>query len=142
MDPGSGRRDPPPSRTTGSERISGPMMGAGGIEMGTLSKIMGSQGETLTAQMEELTGEEVVAVGHLRQGRKPSMTAMVTGTALLELMRPRRSKALPRQFVLGLTPTRAVAYACLGVADDDDWPNYRVVVRGKERGSWAPQAVR
>jgi hypothetical protein len=109
--------------------------------MGTLSKIMSSQGETLTAQMEELTGEEIIAVGHLRQGRKPSMTAMVTGTALLELMRPRRSKALPRQFVLALTPTRAVAYGCIGVADDDDGTNYRVVVRGKERGSWPREAV-
>ena len=110
--------------------------------MGTLTKLMSSQGETMKAQMEELTGEEVVAVGELRQGRKPSMTAMVTGTALLELMKPRRSKALPRHFVLALTPTRAVAYSCLGVADDDDGANYHVVVRGKERGSWPCDAIR
>lgn len=108
--------------------------------MGTLQKIVSSEGQTMVAQMEELTGEEVVAAGQLRQGRKPSMTSMVTGTALFELMR-RRSKAVPRHFVLGLTPTRAVAYSCIAVADDDDGTNYRVVIRGKERGSWPREAV-
>jgi hypothetical protein len=109
--------------------------------MGTLQKIISSEGQTMVAQMEELTGEEVVAAGQLRQGRKPSMTAMVTGTALFELMRPRRSKAVPRHFVLGLTPTRAVAYPCIGVSDDEDGTNYHVVIRGKERGSWPREAV-
>ena len=109
--------------------------------MGTLQKMMSSQGETMRAQMEELTGEEVLAAGQLRQGHKPSMTAMMTGTALFEVLRPRRSKALPRGFVLALTPTRAVAYACIGVSDDEDGTNFHVVVRGKERGSWPRDAV-
>jgi hypothetical protein len=109
--------------------------------MGTLQKIISSEGQTMKAQMEELTGEEIVAVGELRQGRKPSMTAMVTGTAVFGLIKPRRSRALPRHFVLALTPTRAVAYACLGVADDDDGENYRVIVRGKEFGSWPLGAI-
>ena len=53
-----------------------------------------------------MTGEEVLAVGHLRQGGKPSMTAMLTGTALIGMMKPRAGKALPRHFVLGVTPSR------------------------------------
>jgi hypothetical protein len=109
--------------------------------MGTLQKIIGSEGQTMVAQVEELTGEEVVAAGQLRQGRKPSMTAMVTGTALFEVLRPRRSKAVPRHFVLALTPSRAVAYSCIGVSDDEDGTNYHVVIRGKERGSWPREAV-
>ena len=44
---------------------------------------------------------------------------------------------MPRHFVLGLTPTRAVAYSCIGVADDEDGTNYHVVIRGKERDPWA-----
>jgi hypothetical protein len=109
--------------------------------MGTLQKIMSSEGQTMVAQVEELTGEEVLAAGQLRQGRKPSMTAMMTGTALFEVMRPRRSKAVPRHFVLALTPTRAVAFPCIGVSDDEDGTNFHVVVRGKERGSWPREAV-
>jgi hypothetical protein len=109
--------------------------------MGTLQKMFSSQVETMQAQVEELTGEEVLAVGHLRQGGKPSMTAMLTGTALIGMMKPRAGKALPRHFVLGVTPSRVVAFACVGVSDDDDGENYHVVVRGKERGSWPREAV-
>jgi hypothetical protein len=109
--------------------------------MGTLSRMMSSQGETMVAQMEERTGEEVIAAGHLRQGRKPSMVAMITGTALIGLAKPRRSKELPRQFCLAVTPARVVAYACIGVADDEDGTNFHVVVRGKERASWPREAV-
>ena len=77
----------------------------------------------------------------LRQGRKPSMASMLTGTALIELARPRRSKSVPKHFVLALTPTRAVAYGCVGVADDDDGENYRVIVRDKQQGSWPREGV-
>jgi hypothetical protein len=109
--------------------------------MGTLTKMFSSQTETMRVQTEELTGEEVLAAGQLRQGSKPSMTAMLTGTALFGMMKPRSGKALPRHFVLALTPSRVVAFACVGVSDDDDGENYHVVVRGKERGSWARDAV-
>lgn len=44
---------------------------------------------------------EVIAAGDLRQGKEPSVVAMLTGTALIEVLRPRRSKSLPRHFVLG-----------------------------------------
>lgn len=109
--------------------------------MGTLTKMFSSQVETMRSQVEAKTGEEVIAAGEMRQGRKPSMAAVLTGTALIELARPRRSKSLPKHFVLALTPTRAVAYGCVGVADDDDGENYRVIVRDKQQGSWPREGV-
>ncbi len=108
--------------------------------MGTLTKLFSSQVETMRKQVEEKTGEEVIAAGEMRQGHKPSMASMLTGTALIDLARPRRSKSVPKHFVLALTPTRALAYACTGVADDDDGENYRVIVR-KEQGSWPRQGI-
>jgi hypothetical protein len=44
------------------------------------------------------------------------MAAMVTGLALVEVLRPRRSKLLPRQFVLAAPGERLVAFKALGVA--------------------------
>jgi hypothetical protein len=110
--------------------------------MGTLTKMFSSEVATMKSQVEEKTGEEVIAAGEMRQGRKPSMASMLTGTALIELARPRRSKSVPKHFVLALTSTRAVAYGCVGVADDEDGENYRVVVRDKQQGSWPREGVR
>jgi hypothetical protein len=104
--------------------------------MGTLTKMFSSQVETMKSQVEAKTGEEVIAAGEMRQGRKPSMAPMLTGTAPIELSGPRRSKSVPKHFVLALTPTRAVAYGCVGVADDEDGENYRAIIRDKEHGSW------
>jgi hypothetical protein len=109
--------------------------------MGTLGKVFGSEVETMAAQAEAQLGEEVLAAGRLRQGKRPSMAAMVTGTALFEVLRPRRSKTVPRSFVLALTPTRVVAFGFVGVSDDDDGTNYRAVLREGERGSWPREAV-
>lgn len=53
--------------------------------MGALAQLMSSQGATMESQIEEKTGEEVLAVGQLKQGKAPSMMAMVTGTALIEV---------------------------------------------------------
>jgi hypothetical protein len=65
---------------------------------------------------------------------------MLTGVALVEVLRPRRSKALPKRFALALTADRAVAFSCLGVSDEDG-SNYHVVVRGDAEGSWPRDAV-
>jgi hypothetical protein len=110
--------------------------------MGTLTKMFSSKVETMKEQVEAKTGEEVLAAGEMRQGSKPSMASMLTGTALIGLARPRRSKSVPKHFVLALTPTRAVAYGCVGVADDEDGENYRVIVRDKQQGSWPREGVR
>jgi hypothetical protein len=83
--------------------------------------------------------DEVFAAGHFRQGKNPSMAAMITGTALIEVLRPRRSKLVPRQFVLAATADRLVAFKALGVGigetTDIDY-RYEVKIRPGEKGSF------
>src|SRR4051812_25515412 len=52
--------------------------------------------------------DEVIAAGVLRQGKAPSRLAMVTGLMLIEVLRPRRSKSLPREFALAVTADRVL----------------------------------
>jgi hypothetical protein len=88
--------------------------------------------------------EEVVAAGHFRQGKSPSMAAMVTGAALIEVLRPRRSKLLPRQFVLAATSDRLVAFKALGVGIGEESSidyRYEVKIRPGEEASFPRAAV-
>src|SRR5919197_3931194 len=78
-------------------------------------------------------GDEVIAAGQLRQGTAPSLVAMVTGWALIELLRPRRSKSLPRQFVLAVTADRVVAFHASGGGDSES--NYETRISPGECGS-------
>jgi hypothetical protein len=55
--------------------------------------------------------DEVVAAGVVTQGKTQSLFRMITGLALLEVLRPRRSKSLPREFALAVTADRIVAFA-------------------------------
>ena len=57
---------------------------------------------------------ELAAVGHLRQGKAPTAAGMATGFAVWEVLRPRRSKLLPRHFVLAVTAERVVAWKATG----------------------------
>ena len=84
--------------------------------------------------------EPVVAAGDLRQGKEPSLASMVTGTALIEVVRPRRSKAVPRHFALAVTAERVVAFGAVGGGEEDG--PYEVWVRPGERGSWPRESVR
>ena len=86
--------------------------------------------------------EEVIAAGQLRQGNAPSIAAMVTGTVLIELLRPRRSKSLPRHFVLAATADRVVAFKASGGGDSDTGGPYMVRIRPGECGSWPRASVR
>src|SRR4051794_37706204 len=72
--------------------------------MGTLGDSMTKT--TMKAVVEEELGEEVIAVSALSQGKPPSILSMVTGAALIGLVRPRASKALPKRFLLAVTPDR------------------------------------
>jgi hypothetical protein len=54
--------------------------------------------------------EDVIAAGHLRQGKAQKLIALILGYGLIEILRPRRSKLLPRHFVLALTETELVAF--------------------------------
>ena len=85
---------------------------------------------------------EVIAAGELRQGKEPSLLAMFTGTALIEVLRPRRSKALPRHFVLAVTRDRVVAFKTLATGDDVSNDVYELWIRPGEFGSWPRESVR
>jgi hypothetical protein len=86
--------------------------------------------------------QDVVAAGMFTQGRTQSLFRMITGLALLEVMRPRRSKTLPKEFVLAVTADRVVALALSpwkeGVGDSVDV----VKIKNEQRGSWRRGEVR
>jgi hypothetical protein len=86
--------------------------------------------------------EEVIAAGQLRQGKPMTVVGMLTGLAAIELARPRRTKSLPRQFVLAATADRIVAFkAWDGGSGDGDGP-YLMRVNPGEQASWPRSSVR
>ena len=87
-------------------------------------------------------GGGIRAAGQLRQGKAPSMAAMVTGAALVEVLRPRRSKLLPRHFVLAVTEDRVVAYKASGGSPEHESGPYEISIREAEEGSWPRDSVR
>jgi hypothetical protein len=87
-------------------------------------------------------GGAIEAAGQLRQGKAPSMAAMVTGTALIEVLRPRRSKLLPRHFVLCVAGDRVVAYKASGGSGEDAGDPYIISIRDGEEASFPRDAVR
>jgi hypothetical protein len=90
-------------------------------------------------------GEEVVAAGILTQGKAQSLFSMVTGWALVELARSKRYKALPREFCVAVTPSRAVALAMSPWSEGGGGDvNTDVVVRVKreEAGTWSRGSLR
>lgn len=82
--------------------------------------------------------EPVIAAGELRQGRAPTIVGMFTGRALIELLRPRRSRLLPRHFVLAVTESRIVAFKAWGGAQGD---TYSVGIRPGVRAAFARDDV-
>jgi hypothetical protein len=88
--------------------------------------------------------EEIVAAGMLTQGRAQSLLSMMTGWALVEMARARRSKSLPREFCLALTPTRVIALAMSPWSEgsDDGGSDVVVKVKREEVGSWSRGSLR
>jgi hypothetical protein len=88
--------------------------------------------------------EEVLAAGALRQGKPYSLLGLVTGLALVDVIRPRRSRSLPREFVLAVTADRVVAFALKLVSVGDTTSDDIVAVKIKrgEQGSWPRELVR
>jgi hypothetical protein len=86
-------------------------------------------------------GEEVLAAGQLRQGKAPTTLAMFTGVALLEVLRPRRTRLLPRHFVMVLTPERAVAFKATGGKPEDGASSYELRIRPGEAASFPRASV-
>jgi hypothetical protein len=85
--------------------------------------------------------EPVVAAGQLRQGKAPSTVAMMTGVALIEVLRPRRSKLLPRHFVLAATEDKVVAFKASGGGSEDDGP-YNIRIQPEIEATFERSAVR
>jgi hypothetical protein len=107
--------------------------------------ILTSAPEAITRALNERgwLDQEVLAAGELRQGKEPSLFGMVTGLALVELYGPRRSKVLPRHFVLAVTADRVVAFTARGGADGEDGDGtYRLWIRPGVRASWPLESVR
>jgi hypothetical protein len=86
--------------------------------------------------------DEVIAAGVLRQGKAPSLLALLTGLALIEALRPRRSKSLPREFALAVTADRVVAFAMSPWTEGDGTTDRVVKIKRAEGGSWARELVR
>jgi hypothetical protein len=82
--------------------------------------------------------EPIIAAGQLRQGKAPSIVGMVTGQALFEIVRPRRSKLLPRHFILAVTETRIVAFRAWGGREGDA---YAIGIRPGVYASFARDEV-
>jgi hypothetical protein len=86
--------------------------------------------------------DEIVAAGLLTQGKALSLTSMMTGWALVELARARRSKSLPREFCLAVTADRVVALGMSAWSEGGDGDDVVVKVKREERGSWSRGSVR
>lgn len=103
--------------------------------------VRSKEGDALRAAMADSgwVDDEVVAAGQLRQGKAPSMAAMMTGAGLIEVLRPRRSKTLPRHFVLVATPSEILTFKASGGSDDKGGP-YEVRIKEGIEGRW-PRAA-
>jgi hypothetical protein len=86
--------------------------------------------------------EEVIAAGVMRQGKPPSLLGMITGLALIEVVRPRRSKSLPREFTLAVTAERVVAFAVSPWRKGDGETDHVIYIKRDERGSWPRESLR
>ena len=85
--------------------------------------------------------EEVVAAGQLRQGKAPTTLQMIVGIGvLLELVR-RRTKLLPRHFVLAVTATSVHAWKAVGGSPEHS-SDYTLRIFDGEKGSFPRSSVR
>jgi hypothetical protein len=88
--------------------------------------------------------DEVIAAGMLQQGRPPSLLAVTTGLALVQQARARRSKSLPREFVLALTADEVVAFAMSPWKEGDRTTDSvaAVTIKPGACGAWPRGSVR
>ena len=83
--------------------------------------------------------DEVLAAGTVRQGKPPSVLTAATGLVLLQMVR-RRTKSLPREFVLAATADRVVAFAMS--AEGTETTTTTIHIKRRELGSWPRELVR
>ncbi|HSK48881.1 MAG TPA: hypothetical protein VK889_00140 [Solirubrobacterales bacterium] len=94
----------------------------------------------LVAQATHTLGTDVLAAGELRQGKAPAADAVASFGTLFEVLRPRRSKALPKRFTLAVTEDRVAAIKSNSIGSMENG-DYRVFLRGGEQGSWPRSEV-
>jgi len=85
--------------------------------------------------------DDVIAAGVLQQGKPTSLLAMITGMGLTEVVRARRCRSLPREFVLAVTADRVVAFALSPWKEGDGDTVSVVKIKPGERGSWPRGSV-
>lgn len=85
--------------------------------------------------------DEVIAAGQLRQGKAPSMAAMIGGWALVEVLRPRRSKKLPRHFVLAVTESEVIAFKATGGSGEESSSIYTINIRESVQARYPRSSV-
>jgi hypothetical protein len=86
--------------------------------------------------------DEAIAVGTLTQGKPRSVLALLSGLALIDLLRPRRSKTLPREFALAVTADRVVTFAMSARAEGTEYTTTLVKIKRGARGAWPRELVR
>jgi hypothetical protein len=84
---------------------------------------------------------EIIAAGELRQGKSPTMLGMVTGKAVVDLLR-RHTKSLPRHFVLAVLPDRIAVLKVTSAASGSEYGPYTMKIKAGECASLARGAVR
>jgi hypothetical protein len=82
--------------------------------------------------------DEVIAAGALRQGKPPSLFTALTCLSLIELAR-RRSKSLPREFVLAATGKHVVAFPTSTRDADSSAPV--VEIKRGQLGCWPRELI-
>jgi hypothetical protein len=85
--------------------------------------------------------DEVVAAGMLNQGKAQSLLAMMTGWALVEVVRGKRCKWLSRDFCVAVTADRVVVLA-IAAAEGEDGTDVVVKVKPGELAAWSRGSVR
>jgi hypothetical protein len=86
--------------------------------------------------------DEVVAAGMLTQGKAQSLLSMLTGWALVEMVRGQRCKSLSRDICVAVTADRVVVLEVSAWAEGDETTDVIVKVKRGERGSWSRGSVR
>jgi hypothetical protein len=86
--------------------------------------------------------DEVIAADLVRQGKPLSLLGVITGYALIDVVRPRRVKSLPREFLLAVTAKRVVAFALSPWSEGGEGTVSVIWIKRDECGSWPREQVR
>jgi hypothetical protein len=86
--------------------------------------------------------DEVRAAGLLTQGRAQSLISLLTGWGLIQMVRPRGNKSLPREFLVAVTAGRVVLLAMSAWSEGGEGTDVVLKVKREELGSWSRGSVR